>query len=70
MINIAQSFASTLALVEDVEAADGFDEVEFVLDLRIIEAAYPIAKLRCDTDDGCGSTCSGSACTSRANDPS
>jgi FxLD family lantipeptide len=44
-------------------------EDEFSLDLRVIEAAYPIAKLTCDTSDGCGSTCSGSACNSQANNP-
>jgi FxLD family lantipeptide len=49
---------------------EGFDEDEFNLDLRVIEAAYPIAKLTCDTSDGCGSTCSGSACNSNANNPS
>ncbi len=66
---MAQGFTSVMALT-DVEDPDGFDEAEFVLDLRVIEAAYPIAKPRCDTSDGCGSTCSGSACTSKANDPS
>ncbi|MGH3800927.1 MAG: FxLD family lanthipeptide [Pseudonocardiaceae bacterium] len=56
-----------MALVDDVEG--GFEE-EFDLDLRVIEASYPIAKLLCDTSDGCGSTCSGSACNSNANNPS
>ncbi|WP_395111274.1 FxLD family lanthipeptide [Actinomadura sp. SCN-SB] len=42
---------------------------EFDLDLRVVEAAYPIAKLMCDTGDGCGSSCSGSACNTAANDP-
>ncbi|MGH3797485.1 MAG: FxLD family lanthipeptide [Pseudonocardiaceae bacterium] len=59
-----------MTLVDDVEDIGGFDEAEFVLDLRVIEAAYPIAKLRCDTSDGCGSTCSGSACNSLADNPS
>jgi len=45
-------------------------DAEFSLDLRVIEAAHPIGKLLCDTSDGCGSTCSGSACNSNANNPS
>lgn len=45
------------------------DAAEFDLDLRVIEAAYPIAKLMCDTSDNCGGTCSGSACGGAANDP-
>jgi FxLD family lantipeptide len=69
VIDMAQG-ASTLAFVDDFETADGFEEGEFILDLRVIEAARPIAKLGCDTSDGCGSTCSGSACNSNANDPS
>lgn len=64
---MAHGSTSTLALVDDVEG--GFEE-EFNLDLRVIEAAHPIAKLLCDTSDGCGSTCSGSACNSNANNPS
>jgi FxLD family lantipeptide len=54
-------------LATTVPTADVEDE--FSLDLRVIEAAYPIAKLTCDTNDGCGSTCSGSACNSQANNP-
>ncbi|GAA4878853.1 FxLD family lanthipeptide [Saccharopolyspora cebuensis] len=43
---------------------------EFTLNFEVIEAAYPLAKLSCDTDDGCGQTCSTSACNSQANNPS
>jgi len=46
-----------------------FNETEFDLDLRVIEADYPLAKLLCDTSDQCGSTCSGSACNSSAYEP-
>ena len=67
---MTQGSMNALALVDDLGAADGFDEAEFRLDLRVIEAAHPVAKLMCDTSDGCGSTCSGSACNSNANDPS
>jgi FxLD family lantipeptide len=56
-------------LVRPVYVAD-LDEDDFRLDLRVVEAAHPIAKLSCDTSDGCGQTCSGSACNSLANNPS
>ncbi|MGH4022797.1 MAG: FxLD family lanthipeptide [Pseudonocardiaceae bacterium] len=55
--------------LDDVDEMGGFDD-EFDLDLRVIETAYPIAKLRCDTSDNCGQTCSGSACNSLADNPS
>ena len=42
---------------------------DFVLDLRVVESAEPIAALRCDTSDGCGSTCATSACMSATNNP-
>ncbi|MGH3915282.1 MAG: FxLD family lanthipeptide [Pseudonocardiaceae bacterium] len=61
--------STTLAPAAHVEAAGGFDD-EFSLDLRVIEAGHPIAKLECDTSDQCGQTCSGSACNSNAFDPS
>ncbi|WP_083822261.1 FxLD family lanthipeptide [Saccharopolyspora spinosa] len=43
---------------------------DFTLNFQVIEAAYPLAKLTCDTSDGCGQTCSTSACNSQANNPS
>lgn len=68
---MVQHSMSVMALIDDVVEVDGFDN-EFDLDLRVIETAYPIAKftLLCDTSDNCGSTCSGSACNSTANNPS
>lgn len=63
-----QRTTSVMALVDVVEVG-GFDD-EFDLDLRVIETAYPIAHLPCDTSDNCGSTCSGSACNTNANNPS
>jgi FxLD family lantipeptide len=69
-------YRSTLATLDTLPpAADGlpggagFGDDEFELDLRVIESAYPIAKLLCDTSDQCGSTCSGSACNTSANGP-
>lgn len=42
---------------------------EFTLDVRVIEAALPVGALLLSTSDNCGSTCSGSACTSLVSDP-
>jgi FxLD family lantipeptide len=42
---------------------------EFTLDLRVIESITPLITMMCDTSDGCGSTCSGSACATNSNDP-
>jgi FxLD family lantipeptide len=66
---MVQRSTSVMAPVDDVVEVSGFDD-EFHLDLRVIETAYPIANLPCDTSDNCGSTCSGSACNTTANNPS
>jgi FxLD family lantipeptide len=42
---------------------------EFVLDMRVIESLTPLVAMRCDSSDGCGSTCSTSACNTSSNDP-
>lgn len=55
---------TTLSHPVDIEDSD-----EFTLDFQVIESDYPLAKLSCDTDDGCGQTCSTSACNSQANNP-
>lgn len=66
------SAASTLSRPETqgTDLVDSVHEGEFSLDFQVIEAAYPLAKLSCDTSDGCGQTCSTSACNSQANNPS
>ncbi|MGI5213396.1 FxLD family lanthipeptide [Plantactinospora sp. CA-290183] len=47
------------------------DALDFDLpDMRVIEATTPLTSMACSTNDGCGSTCSGSACSSSSNDPS
>ena len=51
-----------ITLIDDVDS-------EFELDLRVIEDSLPIAKLSCDTEDNCGNTTCGSACTSQAENP-
>jgi FxLD family lantipeptide len=45
------------------------DDSEFELDLRVVESTTRIVTMMCDTSDGCGSTCSTSACSSHSNDP-
>ncbi len=55
---------TTLSRPADIDTSD-----EFTLTFQVIESAYPLAKLSCDTDDGCGQTCSTSACNSQANNP-
>jgi FxLD family lantipeptide len=58
----------TASLAPALTAGDISDD-EFTLDLRVIESATPLAMMMCDTSDGCGSTCSGSACATTSNDP-
>ncbi|ASU81235.1 FxLD family lantipeptide [Actinopolyspora erythraea] len=38
---------------------------EFTLDISVVEDSLPLAKMSCDTSDGCGGTTCGSACTSQ-----
>lgn len=54
----------TLALTPTAEDAD-----EFSLDLRVIEDSLPLAKMSCNTEDQCGGTTCGSACTSHVAAP-
>jgi FxLD family lantipeptide len=63
---MTQSSTGILERADVAETAVGFDEEDFSLDLRVVVATHPIAELMCDTGDGCGSTCSGSACSSIA----
>lgn len=70
MPNAATTKSRTDILPGVTGLTDGPAESEFSLDFQVIEAAYPLAKLSCDTSDGCGQTCSTSACNSQANNPS
>lgn len=66
------SFASgNVALAERPAAFEEFED-DFTLDVRVIVASHPIAKLECNTDDNCGNTCTNgaSACDSSSEDPS
>lgn len=61
-----------LLSLDATELADDtaeFAEDEFVLDMRVIETATPLVTMMCSTSDGCGSTCSTSACSTSSNDP-
>lgn len=44
-------------------------EDDFTLDMHVIESTTPLVIMMCSTSDGCGSTCSTSACSSRSSDP-
>lgn len=44
-------------------------EDEFTLDMRVVESTTPLVEMMCSTSDGCGSTCSTSACSTSSNDP-
>ncbi|RBQ20585.1 FxLD family lantipeptide [Spongiactinospora rosea] len=52
-----------------LEGADVVAEEEFELDMRVVESATPLVAMMCDSSDGCGSTCSTSACSTNSNDP-
>ena len=45
------------------------DDAEFELDVRVVESTTRLVMMTCDTSDGCGSTCSTSACSTESNDP-
>ena len=45
------------------------DDAVFVLDLRVVESTTPVVTTMCSTSDGCGSTCSTSACSTYSSDP-
>ena len=51
------------------DAAVLVDDDEFTLDMRVIESTTPLVVMMCDTSDGCGSTCSTTACNTSSNDP-
>jgi FxLD family lantipeptide len=59
----------TMVLLGIAEDDVGVADDEFELDMRIVESVTPLVEMMCDTNDGCGSTCSTSACNSRASDP-
>jgi FxLD family lantipeptide len=52
---------------ESLDAA--VDDAEFELDMRVVESTTRLVTTMCDTSDGCGNTCSTSACSTGSNDP-
>lgn len=61
---------SAALAVERTEAPDAaVDDAEFELDMRVVESTTKLVIMMCDTSDGCGSTCSTSACSTGSNDP-
>jgi FxLD family lantipeptide len=53
------------ALVDGVAIAPTEEVDDFTLDVSVVEASLPLAKMSCDTSDNCGGTTCGSACTSQ-----
>ncbi len=45
------------------------DDAEFELDMRVVDSTTRLVIMMCDTSNGCGSTCSTSACSTSSNDP-
>lgn len=45
------------------------DDAEFELDMRVVESTTRLVIMMCDTSDGCGNSCSTSACSTASNDP-
>lgn len=56
----------TAVLDAPVEAVTDDD---FELDMRVVEATTPLVIMMCSTSDGCGATCSTSACSTSSYDP-
>ncbi|MEU5992846.1 FxLD family lanthipeptide [Spirillospora sp. NPDC047418] len=59
----------TLDGAELLDTLGAVSEDEFVLDMRVVETTTPLVTMMCSTSDGCGSTCSTSACSTNSNDP-
>lgn len=60
--------AGTAAVLDRVGPVE-FDDSDFTLDVRVVEAGVAVPSLLGSTSDGCGSTCSGTACPSFIGDP-
>ncbi len=60
--------SSTVVLDRPVGEVERVADEEFTLDMRVVVATTPLVITMCSTNDGCGSTCSTSACSSRSDD--
>jgi FxLD family lantipeptide len=61
--------SAALAIEHADAEVDVVDDAEFELDMRVVESTTKLVIMMCDTSDGCGSTCSTSACTTFSDDP-
>ncbi|WP_103349781.1 FxLD family lanthipeptide [Amycolatopsis sp. CA-128772] len=61
--------SAALAIEHTAAEVGVVDDAEFELDMRVVESTTKLVIMMCDTSDGCGSTCSTSACTTFSNDP-
>ncbi|MGH3899600.1 MAG: FxLD family lanthipeptide [Pseudonocardiaceae bacterium] len=61
--------ASTMTLDAMKIEDSAVDDAEFAFDMRVVESTTRLMIMMCDTSDGCGSTCSTSACSTGSNDP-
>lgn len=56
--------------VDRTEVEDSaVNDAEFEFDMRVVESTTRLMIMMCDTSDGCGSTCSTSACSTGSYDP-
>jgi FxLD family lantipeptide len=61
---------SPVLMADQTEFPDAvLDDAELELDMRVVESTTRIAIMMCSTSDGCGSSCSTSACSTASNDP-
>lgn len=61
---------SAALAIDHAESPDSVvDDAEFELDMRVVESTTSLVTMTCDTSDGCGATCSTSACSTASNDP-
>jgi FxLD family lantipeptide len=60
----------TNAVLEPVVGCEpDLTDEDFVLDMRVVESTTPLVIMMCSTSDGCGATCSTSACNTSSNNP-
>lgn len=59
----------TLTLDRAESPDSAVDDGEFELDMRVVESTTRLVIMMCDTSDGCGNTCSTSACSTGSNNP-
>jgi FxLD family lantipeptide len=60
---------STALALDAASPDDAVDDEEFELDMRVVESTTRLVIMMCDTSDGCGNTCSTSACSTESNNP-